>query len=177
MDKGNIKIGFLDRFLWIIVYILGISVILSVLTGVLSGATAASTVGFLFSAFALQAIAAPVGLKIGLSPLQTLVFMAFFGIGLIMGVFEICQTLGTSSKRVGSFIDKIKQKTSKYPFLSKYGSISCFLLVWIPGIGLYGTPVIAWLLSWKRLPATIFTFIGFMSGCFTFLFLAGVIFV
>jgi hypothetical protein len=174
MDKGSTKTGFLDRFLWIIVYILGISVILSVLTGVLSGATVGSMVGFLFSAFALQAIATPVGLKAGLSPLQTLVFMAFFGIGLILGVFEICQTLGTSSKRVASFIDKIKQKTSKYPFLSKYGPVSCFLLVWIPGIGLYGTPVIAWLLSWKRIPSTIITFLGFISGCITFLFLAGV---
>jgi len=174
LDKGGTKTGFVDRFLWIIVYILGISVILSVLAGVLSGSTVGSMVGFLFSAFALQAIAAPVGLRAGLSPLQTLVFMAFFGIGLILGVFEICETLGTSSKRVASFIDKIKQKTAKYPFLSKYGPVSCFLLVWIPGIGLYGTPVIAWLLSWKRIPSTVFTFAGFMSGCVTFLFLAGV---
>ncbi len=174
MEKESKKSGFLDRFLWIIIYILGIGVILPVLAGVLFGSTAASMVGFLFSAFALQAISAPVGLRAGLSPLETLVFMAFFGIGLILGAFEICRTLGTSSKRVASFIDKIKQKTSKYPSLSKYGSISCFLLVWIPGIGLYGTPVIAWLLSWKRIPSVIFTFLGFMSGCFTFLFLAGV---
>ena len=177
MDKDNTKTGFLDRFLRIIVYILGISVILPVLVGILFGSSPGSMLGFLFSAFALQAIAAPVGLRAGLTSLETLVFMAFFGIGLILGVFEICQTLGTSSKRVASFIEKIEQKTSKYPFLSKYGSVSCFLLVWIPGIGLYGTPVIAWLLSWKRIPAVIFTFLGFMSGCFTFLFLAGVIFI
>jgi uncharacterized membrane protein len=174
MEKATTKTGFLDRFLWIIIYIVGISVILPVSAGVLFGATAASMVGFLFSAFALQAISAPVGLRAGLSPPETLVFMALFGIGLILGVFEICQTLGTRSKRVASFIDKIKQKTSKYPILSKYGPVSCFLLVWIPGIGLYGTPVIAWLLSWKRISSSIFTFLGFMSGCFTFLFLAGV---
>jgi uncharacterized membrane protein len=174
-DKEVTKTGFLDRFLWIIVYIFGITIILPILVGVLAGQPAGSMVGFLFSCFALQAIAAPIGLRVGLTPLETVLFMAFFGIGLILGVFEMVQTLGTSSKKVASFIDKIKQKTSKYPFITKYGSVTCFLIVWIPGIGLYGTPVIAWLLSWKRVPSTIFTFLGFMSGCFTFLFLAGVI--
>jgi hypothetical protein len=176
MDEEVIKTGFLDRFFWIIVYLIGLAVILPILAGFLAGITVKAMTGFILSMFALQAIAAPLGLAAGLSPPQILVVLAFFGLGVILGVFEICRTLGASSKRVGSFIEKIKQKTSKYPFLSRYGAVSCFLIVWIPGIGLYGTPVIAWLLSWKRIPSIIFTFVGFMSGCFTFLFFAGVVF-
>jgi hypothetical protein len=173
MDEDQKKrTGFLERFLWIIIYFLGISVILPVLVGFMAGSTVGAMIGFLLSAFALQAIAAPLGLATGLSPVQVLVVMAFFGIGVILGVFEICRTLGANSKRVSSFIEKIEQRIAKYPSFSRYGAVSCFLLAWIPGIGLYGTPVIAWLLSWKRIPSIIFTFLGFFSGCITFLFFA-----
>jgi len=171
MDDEQAKTGFLERFLWIIIFFLGIAVVVPIVMGFLAGIPAGAMVGFLFSMFALQAIAAPLGLPLGLSPPQILITMAFFGIGIILSVFEICRTLGTSSKRVAGFIDKIRQKTEKYPWLSKYGSVSCFLIVWIPGIGLYGTPVISWLLSWKRIPSIIFTFAGYMSGCFFFLYL------
>ena len=172
MDDEQTKAGFLDRFFWIIVYFFGIAIVIPIVAGVLAGIKAGAMVGFIFSMFALQAIAAPLGVPLGLSPPQILFVMAFFGIGIILAVYEICQTLGTSSRRVAGFIDKIRQKTEKYPWLSKYGSVSCFLIVWIPGIGLYGTPVISWLLSWKRIPSIIFTFAGFMSGCFFFLYLA-----
>ena len=172
MGEDQIKTGSLNQFFWIIVYFFGIAVVVPMVIGVLSGIKVGAMTGFIFSMFALQAIAAPLGLPLGLSPPQILVAMAFFGIGIILGVYEICRTLGTSSKRVASFIEKIRQKTEKYPWLSKYGSASCFLIVWIPGIGLYGTPVISWLLSWKRILSIIFTFAGFMSGCIFFLFLA-----
>jgi hypothetical protein len=171
MDDEQTKAGFLDRFFWIIVYFFGIAIVVPIVAGVLAGIRVGAMVSFIFSMFALQAIAAPLGVPLGLSPPQILFVMAFFGIGIILGVYEICQTLGTSSKRVAGFIGKIRQKTEKYPWLSKYGSVSCFLIVWIPGIGLYGTPVISWLLSWKRIPSIIFTFAGFMSGCFFFLYL------
>jgi hypothetical protein len=172
MDKGNRIAVFLDRFLWIIIYLIGIGVVLPILIGFLAGVPHGATASLLLSAFALQAIAAPVGLVVGLSSPQILVIMACFGVGVMLGVFEICRTLGDSSKRVASFIEKIKEKTAKYPALSRYGAASCFLIVWIPGIGLYGTPVIAWMLSWKRIPALLFTFAGFMSGCIFFLFFA-----
>jgi hypothetical protein len=171
MDDEQTKTGFLNRFFWIILYFFGVAIVVPVVAGVLAGIRVGVMVSFIFSMFALQAIAAPLGVPLGLSPPQILFVMAFFGIGIILGVFEICRTLGTSSKRVSGFIEKIRQKTEKYPWLSKYGSISCFLIVWIPGIGLYGTPVISWLLSWKRISSIIFTFAGFMSGCFFFLYL------
>jgi hypothetical protein len=165
--------GFPERFLKVTVYLMGIGVFLPILFGLLSGAPPGITAGFLLLAFALQAIAAPLGLILGFSSLQILVIMACFGFGVILAVFEICRTLGESSQRVGSFIDAIERRTARYPLLRNYGAVSCFLIVWIPGIGLYGTPVIAWLFCWKRIASLLFTYAGFMTGCFLFLFLAG----
>jgi len=171
------KTGFLERFLWIIIFLIGLGVIAPILLGMgLAGQKFGAMMGFIFSAFALQAIAAPLGLPLGLTSPQILIIMAIFGIGIILGVFEICKVLGASSKRVSAFIGKIEQKMGKYPFLHRFGAASCFLIVWIPGLGLYGTPVIAWLLSWKRIPSIIMTFLGFMSGCIVFLFFTNQIF-
>jgi hypothetical protein len=35
------------------------------------------------------------------------------------------------------------------------------LIAWIPGIGLYGTPAIAWVLRWDRILSVVFTVTGF----------------
>jgi len=51
----------------------------------------------------------------------------------------------------------MEKKTRKYPQIQKYGPISCTFIAWIPGIGLYGTPVISWILRWKRILSTFFT--------------------
>jgi hypothetical protein len=173
MNTGGAAPGFPERFLWITIYFFGIGVILPLLFGALSGIPPGITAGFLLPVFALQAIAAPLGLILGFTPLQILVIMACFGFGMILAVFEICRTLGETSQRVGSFIAAIERRTQRYPILRNYGAISCFFIVWIPGIGIYGTPVIAWLLCWKRIPSIVFTFTGFLSGCIFFLYVIG----
>jgi hypothetical protein len=170
---GGAVPGFPERFLLVTTYLFGIGVILPVLLGALSGIPPGISAGFLLLAFALQAIAAPLGLILGLSSFQILAIMACFGLGVILAVFEICRTLGESSERVASFIAAIDSRTAGHSLLRNYGAISCFLIVWIPGVGLYGTPVIAWLLCWKRVPSVVFTFAGFMAGSLLFLFLAG----
>ncbi len=56
--------------------------------------------------------------------------------------------------------------------LHRYGPVSCILIAWIPGIGLYGTPAIAWILRWKRLPSVLFTVIGFFLASLLMIVLA-----
>lgn len=171
-EEGGVP-GFPERFLWIVATLFGIGVILPVLLGALAGVSPGITAGFLLLAFALQAIAAPLGLVLGFSPFQVLVIMSCFGFGVILAVFEICRTLGESSQRVSSFIAAIERRMARYPVLHNYGAISCFFIVWIPGIGIYGTPVIAWLLCWRRTASILFTFAGFLFGCVFFLYVVG----
>jgi uncharacterized membrane protein len=173
MNMAGAVPGFPERFLWIIAYLIGIAMILPLLLGALSGMSPGVTAGFLLLVFALQAIAAPLGLILGFSPLQVLAIMACFGFGVILAVFEICRTLAESSQRVGSFIAAIERQTASHPLLRNYGAISCFFIVWIPGIGIYGTPIIAWLFCWRQTPSILFTLAGFLSGCVFFMYAVG----
>jgi len=172
MEKGSRIVGFLTRFFWILLYIVGIGIILPVIIGVVAGFPAGIILSFILSAFALQAAAPPVGLALGLPVSLILAILACFAVGVVLGIYEICRTLGASSKRVSAFIEKVEKKTEKYPMIRKYGPITCIMIAWIPGIGLYGTPVISWMLGWKRIPSVICTAAGFLIASIFVLFFA-----
>jgi uncharacterized membrane protein len=140
--------------------------------GALFGVPAGSILSLIASTALLQAAAPPLGLALGLSPTAIIIIMACFAVGIVVAILEICQSLAMSSERVKAWIDKVGKKTDKYPAIKKYGSISCIAIAWIPGIGLYGTPIIAWILGWRRLPAIIFTTIGFVIAAVFVLFFA-----
>jgi uncharacterized membrane protein len=54
------------------------------------------------------------------------------------------------------WIIDIREKTGKLAFLQKYGALMLVPTIWVPGIGLYGTPVVALLFGWDRsIPASI----------------------
>ncbi|HPW09798.1 MAG TPA: hypothetical protein PK154_01655 [Methanoregulaceae archaeon] len=172
MEQGSAIIGFFRRFFRILVSIVGIGVILPVIIAVIAGFPAGIALSFILSAFALQAAVPPVGVALGLPVWLILVILTCFAAGVVLGIYEVCITLGASSKRVSSFIGKVEQKTAKYPIIRKYGPITCILIAWIPGIGLYGTPVIAWMLGWKRIPSVICTAAGFLIASLFVLFFA-----
>jgi BASS family bile acid:Na+ symporter len=172
MDKGSRIAGVLTRFFWIFFYIVGIGILLPVIIGVLAGFPAGYCLSFVLSAFALQAAVPPVGVALGLPVPLILVILACFATGVVLGIYEICRTLGSSSKRVSAFIEKVEKKTEKYPMIRKYGPVTCILIAWIPGIGLYGTPVISWMIGWKRIPSVICTAAGFLIASIFVLFFA-----
>lgn len=140
--------------------------------GALYGVPAGSILSLIASTALLQAAAPPLGLALGLTPTGIVIIMAFFAVGIVIAILEICQSLAMSSQRVNSWIDKVGKKMDKYPAIKKYGAISCIAIAWIPGIGLYGTPIIAWILGWKRIPAIVFTTVGFVIASVFVLFFA-----
>jgi predicted Na+-dependent transporter len=149
------KLG--KAILFFVVFAMAIPVAIGYLFGIPAGVIL-SLVG---SAILLQAAAPPVGLALGLQPPAIVIIMAFFALGMVVAIYEACESLGIASERVRRGIDSMEQKTKKYPQIEKYGPISCTLIAWIPGIGLYGTPIISWILKWKRIPSTLFTVLGF----------------
>src|SRR5512137_1120639 len=90
--------AFLARFFWIIVYLIGIGVILPILIGVIAGIPGGVTLSFVLSAFALQAASPPVGLALGIPVPLILVMLGCFAVGVVLGIYEICRTLGASSQ-------------------------------------------------------------------------------
>ena len=157
-------------FALLMFFICGVAI--PVIIGAIFGIPAGQILTLIASTFVLQAAAPPVGLAIGLNPPAILVIMGFFALGIILAIFGICDGLAASSTRVRGWIDRLAKKTEKYPQIQKYGAVSCMFIAWIPGVGLYGTPVIAWILKWKRLPSIIFTVTGFLIAAIFVLFFA-----
>ncbi|MEI6842026.1 MAG: hypothetical protein WCK53_12220, partial [Methanomicrobiales archaeon] len=151
---------------------IGFAMAIPLLIGALSGMDSAQVLTLITSALVLQAAAPPIGLAIGLSPLAIIVIMTCFAIGIVMAILEICDGLAASSARVRNWIDKLSKITDKHPIIKKYGALSCLFIAWIPGVGVYGTPVIAWIMKWKRLPSIIFTVAGFVIAAIFVLFFA-----
>lgn len=146
--------------------------IIPVVIGGMQGIPAGTILSFLASTFILQAAAPPLGGPLGLSREVTLAIMASFSVGVVLAIFEICESLALTSERVSGWIDRVGRKMEKYPVIKKYGAISCTMIAWIPGIGLYGTPIIAWILGWNRYVSVVFTTIGFVIAASFVLFVA-----
>jgi bile acid:Na+ symporter, BASS family len=166
---GRIVLKKLSKALLLFV---GIAVVIPLVIGYLFGVSGAEILAMVTSTLLLQAAAPPIGMAMGLSPAIILVTMACFAVGMVMAIFEICDGLSASSEKVRNWIDKVAKISDKHPAIKKYGAISCCFIAWIPGIGLYGTPVIAWVFKWKRLPSIIFTVAGFEIAAFFVLFFA-----
>ncbi|MCK9277006.1 MAG: hypothetical protein M0P22_02830, partial [Methanoculleus sp.] len=45
---------------------------------------------------------------------------------------------------------KINAKTGRIEYLKRYGALMLIPIIWIPGIALYGAPVVAWLFQYPR---------------------------
>ncbi|MCU0632450.1 MAG: hypothetical protein MUC66_05705 [Methanolinea sp.] len=147
-------------------------VVVPVLIGVMQDIPTGNILSFLASTFILQAAAPPLGGPLGLTRTVTLAIMASFSIGVTLGILEVCESLALTSDRVSRWIGNVGKKMEKYPVIQKYGAVSCILIAWIPGIGLYGTPIIAWILGWNRWLTVVFTTIGFVIAATFVLFVA-----
>ncbi len=143
--------------------------------GLIYGVPAGSILSLIASTVIFQAAAPPLGLALGLTPVAILTVMACFAIGMVVAILEVCQSLALSSQRVKDWIEGVRKRMEKYPAIKKYGVITCVAIAWIPGIGLYGTPIIAWILGWRRIPAIIFTALGFVIAAAFVLFFSSML--
>lgn len=147
-------------------------VVIPVLVGMIENIPPAIIMSYIASTFILQAAAPPLGGPLGISRMVILVIMASFAVGIILVILELCESLALTSGRVSGWIENIGKQMEKYPITKKYGAVSCILIAWIPGIGLYGTPIIAWILGWNRVLTVLFTTIGFVIAAAFVLFVA-----
>jgi len=153
-----------------LLYFIVFAVAVPVGVGLLRGIPAASILSLIAAALLLQAGAPAFAEVFGLNPPAVIFTMACFALGMVLAIREACEGLALSSVRVQKWIDSMKQKTEKYPQIEKYGPVSCTLIAWIPGIGLYGTPIISWILQWKKIISTFFTVLGFVIASIFVLF-------
>ena len=171
-ETGSSRRDILKKISTAFLMFVAIGVAIPLIIGALAGISSSQVFTMITSTLVLQAAAPPVGLAMGLSTPAILMIMGCFALGIILAIFGICDSLAASSKRVRGWIDRLKKTTDKHPSIQKYGAISCVFIAWIPGVGLYGTPVIAWIMKWKRVPSIIFTVAGFLVAAIFVLFFA-----
>jgi hypothetical protein len=138
-----------------------IAIGIPLLLGMLLEIPLTSVLSFIGSIAVFQALAAPVGVILDFEPWVVLTIMTAFAVGICLAIWELLQTFALTSDRVSRWVARVEQKMQEHQALHRYGPVSCIMIAWIPGIGLYGTPAIAWILRWDRIPSVIFTVTGF----------------
>lgn len=118
--------------------------------GVLSGATVSSILALVSSTLIFQAAAAAVGLRLGLPPHSVLLIMTTIGLGVMILILEITDLFSGTSPRIASMLQRINERTRDITLLRRYGLVMLVPVIWIPGIALYGAPLVAWLFQWRR---------------------------
>ena len=105
--------------------------------------------GLVASIFVLQPLAVVVGLGLGIHPFQILLIMCSFGVSVIFVLFGICDLFAERSEWLHKHLKKIEAITQKSKMFKKYGIYTFIPFIWVPGVGLYGCVMIAWLFKWR----------------------------
>lgn len=144
-----------------LVFLTGV-LIVPFLIGLYHHTAPAEILGLVVSILILQPFAVVVGLGLGIGPLPLLLIMASFGITVIFVLFGICDAFAKQSEWLRSHIEKIAAIAEKSGLVKKYGIYTLILFIWIPGVGLYGCVLIAWLFHWRGARPAGIIFAGWM---------------
>jgi uncharacterized membrane protein len=160
MESTGIVV-FLGRISRALLIIVIFAIAIPSLLGIVLAIPVARLYSLVFSTLILQATAVAVGLGAGLSPALVLAVMTSFAFGMVLAIYEILDTFYDQSERVRNWVDRIEVKAKKFTILDRYGIYSLIFLSWIPGLGLYACPVIAWMFRWEKVRAVLLITLGF----------------
>jgi uncharacterized membrane protein len=124
--------------------------------------TPGEVLGLVASIFVLQPLAVAIGLGLGIHPVQVMLIMVSFGITIIVILFGICDMFAERSEWLHKHLKKIEAITQKSEMFRKYGIYTFIPFIWVPGIGLYGCVMIAWLFRWRGARAGVIILAGWI---------------
>jgi uncharacterized membrane protein len=107
-------------------------------------------ISFIGAILVFQPFAASVGLVLGIVPWAIFAVMISVGIGAVIGILALCDIFARRSHRLNRMIQKVHERTRQSTGFRKYGMLMFFPFIWVPGLGLYGCTLIAWLFGWRR---------------------------
>ena len=137
-------------------------VAIPLMTGIIFGASLSTGFAIIFSTLALQAAAGAVGLGLGLHPVLILFLTTSIATGCMYCIYELCELFASSSPRITRWLKKIEDKTRNSPYVNRFGPLILIPVIWIPGISLYGSPLVGWLFRWNRWSSLLCMMIGWM---------------
>jgi uncharacterized membrane protein len=131
-----------------LIFVIGV-IEIPLVIGLYNQNTPGEIFGLVVSIFILQPLAVVVGLGLGIHPVQVMLIMVSFGITVIFMLFGICDMFAEQSEWLQKHLKKIEAITQKSKMFKKYGIYTFIPFIWVPGIGLYGCVMIAWLFKWR----------------------------
>ncbi|MCX6685066.1 MAG: small multi-drug export protein [Methanoregula sp.] len=127
-----------------------------------AGVPLAPMLSFIGAILIFQPFAGPIGLVLGIPPWVILTAMASVGLGAVIGIWAICDVFAKSWHRLDVLIRKVHERTHQSAGFQKYGMLMFFLFIWVPGIGLYGCALLAWLFEWRNAQHILVLMAGWM---------------
>jgi uncharacterized membrane protein len=107
------------------------------------------TFGLVGSILILQPMAVIVGVGLNIPPVPIMLIMGSFGITIIYALFAICDTFAERSAWLRKHLDSVQAIAQKSSLFQRYGIFTLVPFIWIPGVGLYGCVLLAWLFKWR----------------------------
>jgi len=147
-EEQSLSRSTLAKNVLIVVLFLGI-IPLAILVGAMI--PPARMVSFIGSILVFQPFAAPIGLALGVPPVAIVSTMFSVGLAAVVGILTLCDLFAQRWKRLSVGIQKVQATTRNSVRFRKYGILMFFQFIWVPGLGLYGCTVIAWLFAWRRM--------------------------
>lgn len=137
-------------------------IIFPVLIGIAYEVPLHEIVGFVGSILILQPVAVAVGVGLGIPPVPILLIMLSVGVSAIQILFGICDLFARKSAWLKDHMDKVEGITRQSALFAKYGIYTTIPFIWVPGVGLYGCALIAWLFGWRGVKGVTVILAGWM---------------
>jgi uncharacterized membrane protein len=122
--------------------------------------------GFIGSVLLFQPVAVAVGVGLGLPPLPVMLIMLSIGVSVIFVFFGICDIFASKSAWLREHLDKVDAIAKKSTLFQRYGILTIIPFIWVPGVGLYGCVLLAWLFRWRGIQGISIILAGWMLASF-----------
>jgi uncharacterized membrane protein len=124
-------------------------VILPLIIGFFENIAFTAVLGLITSILIFQPFAVVIGIGLGFDALPLMFIMCSIGLSVIFGLLKTCDMFAHRSEWLHRHLEKVEAVTQKSRLLKKYGMVAFIPFMWVPGVGLYGCVMIAWLLRWR----------------------------
>jgi uncharacterized membrane protein len=150
-----------EMFKIALILIMGV-VIIPLSIGFFNNIAFTTVLGLITSILIFQPFAVVIGLGLGFDALPLMFIICSIGLAVIFGLLKTCDMFAHRSEWLHRHLEKVEAVTQKSRLFKKYGMVAFIPFMWVPGLGLYGCVMVAWLLRWRGFLAITMIFIAWM---------------
>jgi hypothetical protein len=153
-----------DTVLALLFFLAGV-IVIPVVLGFAFGVPVHMTLGLIAAVLVFQPFAAAVGAGLSLPPFFIMATLISVALSVIFGIFEICDGFSERSARLANFIANIKTIADRSVFFKRFGIYMLAPFILVPGVGLYGCAILAWLFHGRTFRGILVIMIGWILFC------------